>query len=194
MRIPVSKLLPVSLLLLLVNSLSLAQNATGSIRGSVIDEQGAALPNATVIVTNVDLDGDGVSTTLLPGLEINRFGRGTSADDIRRLVDAYNQTYAGKRDTFNRTIGAITLPPNFSNGDSFFSQDLRVTRIIRIGENVKLTLIGEGFNIFNIANNIGYSSTLGTATGNYGQPTDRVNQVFGSGGPRAFQFAARISL
>ena len=85
----------------------------------------------------------------------------------------------------------ITLPENFSNGDTLLTTDLRVTRLIKINEKVRLSLIGEGFNIFNIAN-------LGSYTGNlqsesFGIPTTRTNQVFGSGGPRAFQLAARIS-
>jgi hypothetical protein len=83
-------------------------------------------------------------------------------------------------------------------------------------------LIGEGFNIFNIANLVGpngassFSGTLdayirptatraanGTvtitapgrnpATFNFGQPSGRVNALFGSGGPRAFQLAARVT-
>jgi len=77
MRIPISKFLPVSLLLLLVNGVALAQNATGSIRGAVTDEQGAALPNATVMVTNkatdsarkltTNSDGSYAAENLLPG-------------------------------------------------------------------------------------------------------------------------------
>jgi len=60
--------------------------------------------------------------------------------------------------------------------------------------------------IFNIANLTGYSGTLdrvtrpsvaGVAPGNpsfnFGQPTGRVNPVFGTGGPRALQFAARLA-
>ena len=60
--------------------------------------------------------------------------------------------------------------------------------------------IGEVFNVFNIANLEGYSGTLNalvpagqTQAATFGQPTTRVSQVFGTGGPRAFQVAARIS-
>jgi hypothetical protein len=70
------------------------------------------------------------------------------------------------------------------------TNDLRVTRIIRLRENIRLALIGEVFNIFNIANLGGYSDDLQAA--NFGTPTTRTNQVFGSGGPRAFQIAARL--
>ena len=89
---------------------------------------------------------------------------------------------------------------------SFLAHDLRVTRSIRLTEKFRLLLIGEGFNIFNVANLTGYSGTLdrvtrpavagGTATNpsfNFGQPTGRVNPVFGTGGPRALQFAARLA-
>ena len=48
---------------------------------------------------------------------------------------------------------------------------------------------GEVFNLFNTANLSGRS---GDVLG-FGQPTSRVTQVFGSGGPRAFQIAARVS-
>jgi hypothetical protein len=67
-------------------------------------------------------------------------------------------------------------------------------------------LIGEAFNLFNIANLTGYSGTLqgavrptavgGAATNptfTFGIPTSRVSPVFGSGGPRALQIAARIT-
>jgi hypothetical protein len=55
---------------------------------------------------------------------------------------------------------------------------------------VRLDLIGEVFNLFNVANLTGYSGVLNQL--NYGQPTARAGQVFGSGGPRAFQLAARV--
>lgn len=100
------------------------------------------------------------------------------------------------------------LPDNFSAGDSFLTHDLRVTRIISITEKVKLNLIAEGFNIFNIANLTGYSGSLASAAyirptattagranpnNTFGQATNRVSPIFGTGGPRAFQLAARLS-
>ena len=55
-----------------------------------------------------------------------------------------------------------------------------------------LAVIGEIFNLFNIANLGGYSGTLNNPAA-FGQPTSRASQVFGSGGPRAIQLAARFS-
>jgi hypothetical protein len=48
----------------------------------------------------------------------------------------------------------------------------------------------EGFNIFNVANLTGYSNILNQP--NYGQPSARAGQVFGTGGPRAFQLGVRL--
>jgi hypothetical protein len=42
---------------------------------------------------------------------------------------------------------------------------------------VRLDLIGEVFNLFNVANLTGYSGVLNQL--NYGQPTARAGQVFG---------------
>jgi Carboxypeptidase regulatory-like domain len=150
-----------------------------------------------------DLEGDGTFTFLLPGTSINAFGRGLDANDIRRLVEAYNDKYpapAGtpitqigraNRDAAGNPFPRITLPANFSSGDSFITHDLRMTRIISLTENVKLNLIAEGFNIFNIANLTGYSGVLTNQF--FGQPTNRVSPIFGTGGARALQFAARLT-
>jgi hypothetical protein len=82
------------------------------------------------------------------------------------------------------------LPQEFSNGDSFITQDLRLSRKIDLGEDRTLALIAEVFNVFNVANMSGYNNILNQV--NYGQPSTRAGQVFGSGGPRAFQFATRF--
>ena len=167
----------------------------------------------------VDVDGEGTSIFTLPGIEWNGFGRSASATDIRKAVEAYNadvlarskpipanptaaqqaactlvvngQTLCAPRTPRNQVYPLINLPSGFSNGDTFITNDLRITRIIRFKEELRLSLIGEVFNIFNIANLGGYSEDLQSA--NFGIPTTRTNQVFGSGGPRAFQIAARLS-
>lgn len=174
----------------------------------------------SVTLGTLDPEGDGLFVFRLPGTGINTFGRGQDANDVRKLVDAYNTTYPASKDALLRDIGRpnrdalgtpypyIVLPDNFSSGDSFLTHDLRVTRTISITEKLKLNLIGEGFNIFNIANLTGYSGSLSSAAyirptatvpgrpnpnNTFGQPTNRVSPIFGTGGPRAFQLAARIS-
>jgi hypothetical protein len=57
-------------------------------------------------------------------------------------------------------------------------------------ERWRLSLIGEAFNLYNAANLSGYSGDLAGPA--FGQPASRVTQVFGSGGPRAFQLGARV--
>lgn len=177
---------------------------------------------------SLDDDGDGVSRLLLPGIPWNAFGRGLNADHIRSAVERYNADIisrakpvpanattaqinnctlfvngvrmCGVRTPQNQVYPLIKLPDNFANGDPFFSQDVRVTRLIKIRERVSLSLIFEAFNVFNIANLSGYGSGLNALAApgqiqpaTFGQPSNRVNQIFGSGGPRALQFAARVT-
>jgi hypothetical protein len=164
-------------------------------------------PPLDTMLTGLDLDGDGISTTLLPGIDRhNLLGQGLSQSELRSLVAQYNagvaagtrtitnsdgtQTAIRPRTPFNQIISPIVLPAKFSNGDSFFSHDLRLTRRIKIKEKTTLSLIGEVFNLFNVANLTGYSNVLNQP--NYGQPSARAGQAFGTGGPRAFQVAARV--
>jgi outer membrane receptor protein involved in Fe transport len=97
--------------------------------------------------------------------------------------------------------------------DSFNSTDLRVSRPFTVGHNVKIEPMVEVFNVFNITNVLGtsnlnysgYSNVLvrdnpqdpsspGFLTSSaFGRPVTTAGGVFGSGGPRAFQLAARVT-
>ena len=96
--------------------------------------------------------------------------------------------------------------------DSFNSLDLRLSRKFFFTERVSLEPILEVFNIFNITNVLGVSNVNYSGFSNvlirdsnnatdagflrssiFGQPVTTAGGVFGSGGPRAFQFAARFT-
>jgi len=148
-------------------------------------------PPFSAFLGGVDLNGDGTYADLLPGTKVNQFNRGLGKGDLRRLADEFNQTNAGTQDAQGGDIPPITLPSKFEFGDSFLTQDLRLSRDFVFHERWRLMLIGEVFNLFNIGNLSGRSGDLAGA--GFGQPTSRVTQVFGSGGPRSFQLAARVS-
>jgi hypothetical protein len=155
---------------------------------SAMSSRGPLMPS----IPNVDLDGDGITTTPIPGVKFNCFNRGCGKSDLANAVAAWNSTYAGKRDARNQLIPAITLPASYEFGDWFSSQDIRLTKKFTWKDRYTLSVFGEMFNVFNIANLGGYSFNLAN-TANFGQPTIRASQVFGSGGPRALQLGARVS-
>jgi len=122
---------------------------------------------------------------------VNAFARGIGRTDLERLVAQFNPTYAGAKDAQGRSVPYLMLPARYSLGDNFHSLDLRLSRSFVFHERWRLSLIGEVFNLYNKANLSGYSGDLTSAA--FGQPTSRATQVFGSGGPRAFQLAMRAS-
>ena len=142
-------------------------------------------------VGGIDFNGDGTTGDLLPGTSVNSFNRGARRGDLERLVSTFNQVYAGSKDAQGTVIPQVALPPAYDFGDGFHSLDLRVSRALKIRGRLRVVVIGEVFNAFNASNLSGYSGDLTTAA--FGQPTARVTQVFGSGGPRSFQFAAKLS-
>ena len=150
-------------------------------------------PPFSVYVKGIDFNGDGTQDDLLPGTKVNQFNRGLGKDDLALLVAQYNQQFAGKPTASNPFAPRLTLPANYSFNDNFFTQDLRLSRTFSLGsERVRLVLIGEVFNLLNTANLVQYSGNIAD-TAAFGQPGARFSQIFGSGGPRAFQFGARIS-
>ncbi len=116
----------------------------------------------------------------------------------------------------NTRVGSEPLPLVGDDArlqyDSFNSLDLRVSRIFKLGERVTIEPIAEVFNLFNITNVLGISksnysrfSNVLVRDGNdherpgfltsssFGRPVTTAGGVFGSGGPRAFQFATRVT-
>jgi outer membrane receptor protein involved in Fe transport len=91
------------------------------------------------------------------------------------------------------------VPDDVRLGDRFSSLDLRVSKILNLGERIRIEPIAEVFNLFNITNVLGFSKSNYSGFGNvigssdFGRPITTAGGVFGSGGPRAFQFAARVT-
>ncbi len=150
----------------------------------------SSAPPFSPIVGGIDFNGDGTTGDLLPGTSAGSFNRGLGRADLAPLVDQFNQTYAGKSDTHGRAIPRITLPASYSLDHGFQALDLRLSRTFMFRERWHLSLIGEVFNLYNAANLSGYSSDLTSSA--FGQPSARFNQLFGSGGPRAFQLSMRL--
>jgi len=116
---------------------------------------------------------------------------GAMVADLEQLVTQFNARYALTKDVQGLAIPRLALPANYAFGDNFHSLDLRLSRSFVFHERWRLSLIGEVFNLYNAANLSGYSNDL-TSPG-FGQPAARFTQLFGSGGPRAFQLATRVS-
>ena len=150
-------------------------------------------PPFLAYVGGIDFNGDGTRNDLLPGTKVNQFNRGLGKGDLVKLVESYNQNFAGKLIVSGQIAPSLTLPPSYSFDDNFFTQDLRLSRTFRLaGERVRLIVLGEVFNLLNVANLVDFSANLRDPV-SFGQPAARFTQVFGSGGPRAFQFGARLS-
>jgi outer membrane receptor protein involved in Fe transport len=128
-----------------------------------------------------------------------------SASDLNQAIQALNGSGG---------VNGVLLPlvgPNARFGDSFNSVDLRVSRPFSL-RHVRLEPIVEVFNLFNVTNVLGtsvknysgYSNVLvrdsdvpdspGYLTSSsFGKAVNTAGGVFGSGGPRAFQFAVRAT-
>jgi hypothetical protein len=111
-------------------------------------------------------------------------------------------------------FGGAPLPlvnDNARLSDNFSSLDLRFSKTFEVGK-VKIQPLVEVFNLFNVTNVLGFSKSNYSGFSNalvrdsndstnagflrsssFGRPVTTAGGVFGSGGPRAFQFAARVT-
>jgi carboxypeptidase family protein len=151
-------------------------------------------------VDNTGTNTTSSASTPLLGLLGKGYAAFMTKDDLRNYVAEYNQRFAGtltpagvagRTGTIAR-YPAITLPEDFMLGDLFSSQDVRISKSFLIQNDVDIRVIGEVFNIFNVSNVTNFNYVL-TSPASFGRANQRVGQTFGSGGPRAFQVAVRVS-
>jgi len=135
----------------------------------------------------------------LPILSRNAIGREIkNSDQLNAVITEWNALPDCPAPAPCHAGPALPLVPGGINFFSPFSSlDFRLTKDIRLGERMHLSLIGEAFNIFNFTNVRGFSKnsysgrdiTIGP---DFYHAESVAGGFFGSGGPRAFQFAARL--
>jgi carboxypeptidase family protein/TonB-dependent receptor-like protein len=147
-----------------------------------------------------------IGGTRIPQLQRNAGGRTfRTGSELNTFINEFNTT---------RPV-ASRLPlvrDDLKLGDSFQSLDLRLTKTFRFSEHFNIQGIAEVFNLFNITNvrgvnNVnfsGFQNTLLRDSANsadpgflrssrFGSAIQTAGGVFGTGGPRAFQFAVRVN-
>jgi hypothetical protein len=159
----------------------------------------------------------GASGSRLPLLPRNAIGREIkNSDQLNTAINQWNALPACPAAFPCLAGGRLqNVPAGINFFSPFSSLDLRLKKEIGLGEHAKLSLMGEGFNIFNQTNirgssaanfagrNITISPYVAAQTGpppvpaqavqaNFYSPVSTAGGFFGSGGPRAFQFAARV--
>jgi hypothetical protein len=191
------------------------KNVLGNWSVSLISTAFSGTPQSIFLPNNLDLSGTGTFLTYLPGTTAGSIGRTVdSVDQLNTIIRAYNQNIGSLRNTTacagdptarcdlfgDEVLRLAELPSNTQlGGDPLISQDVRLTKNIIFNDRYRLQLIGEVFNLFNIANLVNVNDFVLPAEGTPVdqittlRPTQRSNSIFGTGGPRAFQFGARFN-
>jgi hypothetical protein len=157
---------------------------------------------------------NGASGSRLPLLPRNALAREVkNSNQLNTVINRWNALPACPG-AFPCLAGGTlqNVPSGIDFASPFSSLDLRLKKDIRLGEGATLSLMGEGFNMFNETNirgaaNTNYSGrniSIGpyqpaqngqpaqAVQANFYSPVSTAGGFFGSGGPRAFQFATRI--
>src|SRR5262249_37961265 len=144
-------------------------------------------------------------TTRIPVIQRNAGGRlFHKGSELNAFINQYNA----------KSLPGSPLPlvrDDLEFGDSFQSFDLRLTKSFKLSERFSVQAIAEAFNLFNVTNirgvnNVNFSGFQNTLirdshnpaspgflrSSQFGAPLQTAGGVFGTGGPRSFQFAARV--
>ena len=167
---------------------------------------GSGVPADTFLPGTANISG--ASGSRLPILPRNALAREIkSSNQLNAVIDTWNALPTCPGSYPCNAGGPIAhVPAGINFFSPFSSLDLRLRKDLRLHDNVTLGLIGEGFNMFNEVNvrgtsnanfagrNISISSLTGGAPvqSNFYKADTIAGGFFGSGGPRAFQFAARL--
>jgi hypothetical protein len=145
-------------------------------------------------------------TSRLPILSRNALGREIkNSNQLNAVINEWNGLPACPAPAPCNAGGPIdNVPANINFFSPFSSLDMRLTKDFRFGERMKLSLIGEAFNVFNAtnirgSNNANFSGRdisiqpVGVTESGFYSGVSTAGGFFGSGGPRAFQFAVRFA-
>jgi hypothetical protein len=169
---------------------------------------GSGVP-ADTFLPDLNLNGQSLPARL-PILGRNSLGRSVkNSTQLNRVINEWNALPSCPAPAPCNAGGPLENVPDGINFSSpFNSVDLRLMKDIAIRERYHVDLMAEAFNLFNSVNIRGFTNTSysgrnisllpqGTNPGNvdtsFFQPVSTAGGFFGSGGPRAFQFALRFS-
>ncbi len=195
------------------SSSAFKKHALGGWTVSVISTALSGLPFSALLPDSVDLTGSGSFFSYLPGAKPGEVGRAISSlSQLNEVISNYN---ANRKSFAARIEGGVPVDPygtelrelaqlpagTLIGGDSVISQDLRLTKTFRMSESMKFDLIGECFNLFNVANLTNIATNVIPAKDDISgpgdfvtyKPTQRTTNIFGTGGSRAFQFALKFT-
>jgi hypothetical protein len=168
---------------------------------------GSGVP-ADTFLPDLTLNGQSLPARL-PILARNSLGRSVkNSDQLNEIINTWNALPACPAPAPCNAGGPLEpVPGGISFYSPFHSLDMRLMKDVRLRENLHLNLIAEGFNLFNNVNVRGFTNTsysgrnislLPVGANSSGvdssffAPVSTAGGFFGSGGARAFQFAARF--
>lgn len=157
------------------------------------------------------------SQTRLPFAQRNAIGRqfrnGKELNAFISQVNAGGGAVIGTDEMGNPIFGPVPFVNNdLKFGDSFTSLDMRISKSFKLKEKVTIQTIAEVFNLLNVTNirgttqlNFsGFQNVLARdsqdpndpgflKSSSFGSKVQTAGGVFGTGGPRAFQFAIKVN-
>lgn len=169
---------------------------------------GSGVP-ADTFLPDLNLNGESLPARL-PILGRNSLGRSVqNSNQLNTVIDEWNSLPSCPAPAPCNAGGPLeNVPSNINFSSPFNSLDMRLLKDIKITERWHVDLMAEAFNLFNSVNIRGFTNTTysgrnislfpqGTNPGNivttFFQPVSTAGGFFGSGGPRAFQFAVRFT-
>src|SRR5207237_8915945 len=100
------------------------------------------------LADRLDGHGEGVGGDPVPGVPLNSLDRGVGRSDFLTALGKFHATQPA--------TSQLTVPTNFTFGDDFQSQDIRLTKTFKFRERLQLQGFFDVFTIFNISNLPGY--------------------------------------
>jgi hypothetical protein len=110
-----------------------------------------------ILVGSADINGDGINGDLLPGTRRGSLGRDVNdVGTLNESIRAYNLALAGTLNPRGQRLPfLVEMPDGTGFGDSFISQDIQLSYVLKLPGNFKVEATAQMFNAFNVSNLVG---------------------------------------